>query len=79
MPACTGTCFELYESIASSVVNKQGILHLDVSTFPESDRGSRGRLSDSTAKILMKVLWLARLSRPDIPVAVMTLASYVCT
>ncbi|CAE7673303.1 aarA [Symbiodinium sp. CCMP2456] len=47
-------CVELYESIASSVVNKQGILHLDVSTFPESDRGSRGRLSDSTAKILMK-------------------------
>ena len=71
-------CVQLYESVADRTVKPQCTPHLDVSTLPVADDDSRGQLSDSAARILMKVLWLARLSRPDLLVAVTTLASHVC-
>ena len=71
-------CVQLYESIADRTVKPQCTPHLDVSTLPASDDESRGQLADSAARVLMKVLWLARLSRPDLLVAVSMLASHVC-
>ena len=67
-------CVQLYESISDRTVKPQCTPHLDVSTLPASDDESRG----SAARVLMKVLWLARLSRPDLLVAVSMLASHVC-
>ena len=71
-------CVQLHESIADRTVKPQCTPHLDVSTLPASDDESRGQLADSAARVLMKVLWLARLSRPDLLVAVSMLASHVC-
>ena len=71
-------CVQLYESITDRIVKPQHTPHLDISTLPASDDESRGQLADSAARILMKVLWLARLSRPDLLVAVSMLASHVC-
>ena len=71
-------CVQLYESITDRTVKPQHTPHLDISTLPASDDESRGQLADSAARILMKVLWLARLSRPDLLVAVSMLASHVC-
>ena len=72
-------CVQLYESVASSTVKPQLTPHLDVSTLPAADDETRGQLTESAARILMKVLWLARLSRPDLLVASTTLASHVCS
>ena len=72
-------CAQLYESVASLAVKPQLTPHLDVSTLPAVDDETRGQLTESAARILMKVLWLARLSRPDLLVAVTTLASHVCS
>eukprot|EP00439_Symbiodinium_sp_Y106_P073536 s2681_g13.t2 len=71
-------CVQLYESIADRTVKPQCTPHLDVSTLPASDDESRGQLADSAARVLMKVNWFARLSRPDLLVAVSMLASHVC-
>ena len=72
-------CVQLYESVASSTVKPQLTPHLDVSTLPAADDETRGQLTESAARILMKVLWLARLSRPDLLVTSTTLASHVCS
>ena len=72
-------CVQLYESVASLTVKPQLTPHLDVSTLPAADDETRGQLTESAARIVMKLLWLARLSRPDLLVAVTTLASHVCS
>ena len=71
-------CVQLYETVSALAVKPQLTPHLDVATLPASDDESRGQLSESAARILMKILWLARLCRPDLLVAVTTLASHVC-
>ena len=70
---------QLYESVASLAVKPQLTPHLDVSTLPAADDETRGQLTESAARILMKILWLVRLSRPDLLVAGATLASHVCS
>ena len=65
-------CVQLYESVASSAVKPQLTPHLDVSMLPAADDETRGQLTESPARILMKILWLARLSPPDLLVAVTT-------
>ena len=72
-------CVQLYESVASLAVKPQLTPHLDVSTLPVANDETRGQLTESAARILMKILWLARLSRPDLLVAVTTLVSHVCS
>ena len=68
----TKQCVQLYESVASVAVRPQLTPHLDVSTLPAADDETRGQLTESAARILMKILWLVRLSRPDLLVAVNT-------
>ena len=51
--------------------------HLDESSLPVCDGESRGQLASSAARIIMKCLWLARLARPDLMVAVTSLPSKV--
>ena len=72
-------CVQLYESVASLAVKPQLTPHLDVSSLPAADDETRGQLTESAARIFMKILWLARLSRPDVLVAVTILASHICS
>ena len=46
-------------------------------SLPEADECTRGELSGSACSILMKDLWLARLSRPDIQRPICELATKV--
>ena len=48
-------------------------------TLVQEDWEVRGALADSSAKILMKLLWYARLCRPDLSYAISTLASQATT
>ena len=52
---------------------------MDPGSLVVSDEVLRGELSASAARMVMKLLWLARLSRPDILVAVTLLAAKVTT
>ena len=51
--------------------------HVDPGSLVVSDDVPRGELSASAARMVMKLLWLARLSRPDTLVAVTLLATKV--
>ena len=52
-------CVQLYESVASLAVKPQLTPHLDVSTLPAADDETRGQLTESAARTLMKILWHA--------------------
>ncbi|CAE6955300.1 GIP [Symbiodinium natans] len=71
-------CVDLYESLVGSAVKHQRTPHVDPGALSLSDNDARGSLADSAARILMKILWLARLNRPDLMVAVTTLTTNVC-
>ena len=64
--------------MVGSAVKHQRTPHVDPVALSLSDNDARGSLADSAARILMKILWLARLNRPDLMVAVTTLTTNVC-
>eukprot|EP00439_Symbiodinium_sp_Y106_P015140 s5314_g2.t1 len=57
-------CCELYEQLAGRKL-KEASTPFDVN-IPVSDFEEKGLLAESASKILMKVLWCARLARPDL-------------
>ena len=69
-------CIELCETLSGTAAKLQSTSHMDSATLPESGNESRGQLSDSAARILMKILWLSRFVRPDIVFAVTFLATH---
>ena len=61
-PAC-----ETYLKLAGGITLKHAPTPFLVdAALPERDWEVKGALSDHAAKVLMKCLWLARLSRPDL-------------
>ena len=61
---------DLYEALSGKAVGQYQTPHVDPGSLVVSDDAPRGELSASAARMVMKLLWLARLSRPDILVAV---------
>ena len=72
-------CVDLYEALSDKAVKQFQTPHVDPGSLVVSDEVPRGELSASAARMVMKLLWLARLSRPDILVAVTLLAAKVTT
>ena len=72
-------CIDLYEALSGKAVKQYQTPHVDPGSLIVSDDASRGELSASAARMVMKLLWLARLSRPEILVAVTLLAAKVTT
>ena len=72
-------CVDLYEALSGKAVKQFQTPHVDPVSLVVSDDVPRGELSASAARMVMKLLWLARLSRPDILVAVTLLAAKVTT
>jgi len=62
-------CVELYEQLSGKKVK-----HFRTPPLVETDDQCVGQLSASSAKLVMKLMWLGRISRPDIMVAINTLA-----
>ena len=67
-------CVELYEQLSGKKVKHFRTPHCDSGTLVETDDECVGQLSASSAKLVMKLKWLGRISRPDIMVAINTLA-----
>ena len=72
-------CVDLYEALSCKAVKQYQTPHVDPASLVVSDDAPRGELSASAASMVMKLLWLARISRPDILVAVTLLAVNVTT
>ena len=72
-------CVDLYEALCGKAVKQYQTLHVYPGSLVVSDDAPRGELSVSAARMVMKLLWLARLSRPDILVAVTLLPAKVIT
>ena len=72
-------CLDLYEALSGKALKQFQTPHVDPGSLVISDEVPRGELSSSAARMVMKLLWLARLSRPDILVAVTLLAAKVTT
>ena len=67
-------CVELYEQLSGKKVKHFRIPHCDGGTLVDTNDQCVGQLSASSAKLVMKLMWLGRISRPDIMVAINTLA-----
>ena len=65
---------ELYEQFSGKNVKHFRTPHCDNGTLVETDDQRVGQPSASSAKLVMKLMWLGRISRPDIMVAINTLA-----
>jgi hypothetical protein len=70
-------CVELYEQLSGKKAKHFRTPHCDSGTLVESDDGCVGQLSASSARLVMKLMWLGRISRPDILVAINTLARHI--
>ena len=65
---------ELYKQLSGKKVKHFRTPHCDGGTLFDIDDQCVGQLSTSSAKLVMKLMWLGRISRPDIMVAINTLA-----
>ena len=67
-------CVDLYRALSGKTVKQFRTPHVDPGSLVVTADAPRGELSTSAARMVMKLLWLARLSRPDILVTVTVLA-----
>ena len=70
-------CVKLYEQLSGKKVKHFRTPHCDGGTLVDTDDQCVGQLSASAGKLVMKLMWLGRISRPDIMVAIHTLAGNI--
>lgn len=70
-------CVALYEELAGRKVKLARTPHADEGSLVSSDDEVRGCLASSSARLVMKMFWLARISRPDLMVAINTCAGHI--
>ena len=70
-------CVELYEQLSGKKVKHFRTPHCDGGTLVESDSECVGQLAASSAKLVMRLMCLGRISRPDIIVAINILARHI--
>lgn len=70
-------CVSLYEELANRTVKHYRTPHVDEGSLVATDEADRGQISNVAAKFVMKFMWLARISRPDLMVAIDSCASHI--
>ena len=63
-------CVSLYEELSEKKARPFRTPHCDEGSLIAPNDESRGQLSDVAAKLVMKLMWLCRIGRPDIMVGV---------
>ena len=70
-------CINLFEELSSKPGRLARIPHVDEGSFVSTDVEDRGQLSNVAARLVMKFMWLGRISRPDLLVAINTCAGHI--
>ena len=70
-------CVKLFEGLSRKPVKLARIPHVDQGSLLATDQADRGQLSNVAAKLVMKCMWLGRISRPDLMVAINACAGHI--
>ena len=70
-------CVSLYEELSQKPVKHFRTPHVDEGTLVAADEADKGQLSCVAAKLVMKYMWLGRICRPDLLVAINTCAGHI--
>ena len=70
-------CVSLYEELSKTTVKHYRTPHVDEGSLVSTDEADRGQLSNVAAKLVMKFMWLGRISRPDLLVAINACAGHI--
>ena len=70
-------CVSLFEELSGKAVKLYRAPHVDEGSLISTDEADRGQLSNVAAKLVMKFMWLGRISRPDLLVAINTCAGHI--
>ena len=70
-------CVSLYEELSQKPVKHFRTPHVDEGTLVATDEADKGQLSCVAAKLVMKYMWLGRICRPDLLVAINTCAGHI--
>ena len=68
---------KLFEELSGKPVKHVRTPHVDEGSLVATDQADRGQLSNVAAKLVMKIMWLARISRPDLMVAINVCAGHI--
>ena len=69
-------CVKLFEELSGKPVKHVRTPHVDEGSLVATDQADRGQLSNVAANV-MKFMWLARISRPDLMVAINVCAGHI--
>ena len=70
-------CVKLFEELSGKPVKLVRAPHVDEGSLVATDQADRGQLSNVAAKLVMKFMWLGRISRPDLMVAINVCAGHI--
>ena len=70
-------CVALFEELSGQPAKQGRTPHLDEGSLVATDEEDRGELSNVAARLVMKFMWLGRISRPDLLVAINTCAGHI--
>ena len=68
----TRQCASLFEELSGKPAKPDRTPHVDEGSLVATDEEDRGQLSNVAARLVMKFMWLGRISRPDLLVAINT-------
>ena len=69
-------CFS-FEKLSGKPAKPARTPHVDEGSVVATDEEDRGQLSNVAARLVMKFMWLGRISRPDLLVAINTCAGHI--
>ena len=72
-------CVQLYSDLANKPIKSYASPCWDEGSLIASDDESRGQLAPHAAKLVMKLMWLRRVPRPDVMLIINPLAKHITT
>lgn len=70
-------CVSMYEELSNKAAKLYRTPHVDEGSLVATDEADRGQLSNVAAKLVMKFMWLGRVSRPGLLVAINASAGHI--